>query len=288
LAVAEQVQVVAVGEGKLAAMIDSSKVCLFIPENLKAFKLDLFHRIGAKIQQKGGSVICGQVAALGALPSKVIPIIGCSPELKPLIDGWRRAKRSFIYWDRGYFDRVFATCLPTGDEGGYYRWHLNSFQMTAVNDVPADRWKALKSSHTVKPWSRGGRHIVIAAPTKTYCRFHKCENWIADTIDLLARHTDRQLVIRDKEQYRRRPIQTDIEGAHALVTHGSNAAVESVVLGCPVFVHHDSAAALVGKTDLTEIEKPVYPDREAWLQSLAYCQFNERELTDGTLWRLME
>jgi hypothetical protein len=44
---------------------------------------------------------------------------------------------------------------------------------------------------------------------------------------------------------------------------------------------------LVGKSDLREIESPIYPDREPWLHSLAYSQYDERELCDGTLWRLI-
>jgi hypothetical protein len=40
---------------------------------------------------------------------------------------------------------VFATDLPTGEDGGFYRWHVNSFQMQTVRDVPDDRWKALKT-----------------------------------------------------------------------------------------------------------------------------------------------
>jgi hypothetical protein len=64
--------------------------------------------------------------------------------------------------------------------------------------------------------------------------------------------------------------------------------VEAVVMGCPVFVDPISAAALVGKTDFSEVESPVYPDRERWLHSLAYNQFNETELVDGTLWKLLQ
>src|SRR6185369_6706794 len=130
------------------------------------------------------------------------------------------------------------------------------------------------------------RHIVIAAPTETYSKLHGCQDWVTKTVTALAKVTDRQLVIRDKEQYRRRPIQKDLEGAHCLVTHGSNAGNEAVILGCPVFVHPLCAAALVGKTDL-DVEHPVYPDRQPWLNSLAYSQFNERELVDGTLWNLI-
>ena len=267
-------------------MIDHAKVCLFIPAGLKAFKLDLFKRIGSKIKDAGGSVVEHDVVQLYKLPFDVIPIVGCQPESTPLIEKWRKECRPWIYWDRGYVRRVFAASLPHGTDGGYYRWHLNSFQMTRIRPVGEDRWKALNIP--VGSWKKGGRHIVIAAPSRTYARFHRIENWIADTIDALARVTDRQLVIRDKEHVRNRPLQRDLEGAHCLVSHGSIAAVEAAIMGCPVFVNPDSAAALVGRTDLSQIEKPVCPDREPWLHSLAYSQFNETELVDGTLWRLID
>ena len=266
-------------------MIDPAKVALFIPPRLADFKLKLFERIGGSIEKLGGRVVRHEFAALDKLPDNIIPIVGCTPELRPLIDKWRASGRQWIYWDRGYNRRVFATCLPQGENGGMYRWHINAFQLRVIRPLTDDRWRSTRTD--VLPWQRSGKHIVIAAPTRTYCRFHRCESWIADTIDALARVTDRQLVIRDKEQYKRRPIQMDLKGAHCLVTHGSIAAVESVILGCPVFVHPDSAAALVGQTDLTKIEKPVYPDRQPWLNALAYSQFSERELVDGELWRLL-
>jgi hypothetical protein len=239
-------------------MIDPASVCLFIPDGLKTFKLDLFERIGRHIMAAGGRVIRGDHSAIALLPDDVIPIVGCTPEFKAVIAKWRETGRRWIYWDRGYARRVFATWLPRGAGGGYYRWHVGSFQMQEIRDVPSDRWRALNIE--VKPWAKGGRHIVIAAPTRTYARFHGCENWIADTIDALARVTDRQLVIRDKES--KRPLQMDLGGAHCLVTHGSIAAVESIVCGCPVVVNRDSAAALVGLTDMERIERPVYPDRD--------------------------
>ena len=155
--------------------------------------------------------------------------------------------------------------------------------MQSIRDYPDDRWKAMRTD--VLPWQKNGRHIVIAAPTRTYSRFHETRDWIADTIDALARVTDRQLVIRDKES--KRTLQSDLAGAHCLVTHGSIAAVESVILGCPVFVHPDSAAALVGRTDMNMVEKPVYPDRQPWLNSLAWSQYNEDELTNGFLWQTL-
>lgn len=259
------------------------QAALFIPPGLKKFKLDLFERIGRHIQAAGGRTVRHDEQLLTLLPDDVIPIVGCTPALRPLIDEWQARRREFIYWDRGYCRRVFATWLPRGEGGGYYRWHRNAYQLRAIRDVPKDRWKAMQTD--VGPWATKGKQIVIAAPTVTYSAFHGTHTWTADTVAALKKITDRPIVIREKDS--KIPLLDEVRGAHALVTHASNAAVEAVIMGCPVFVHPDSAAALVGKTDISEIETPAYPDRMPWLCSLAYSQFNERELVDGTLWRLL-
>ena len=265
--------------------VDPKAVCLFIPSNLKKFKLNLFERIGRHIESLGGRVIRnGNIPALESLPPDIIPIVGCMPELTALIAQWKATKRARIQWDRGYARRVFATWLPRGENGGYYRWHSNHFQMRDIRAVPPDRWNALNIE--VKPWAKGGRHIVIAAPTPTYEKFHGIETWTDTTIRYLAKHSDRQIVIRHKDSSR--PLQADLAGAHCVVANGSMAGVEAAICGCPVFDNPESAAALVGLTDLTKIEQPIYPDRQPWLNALAYSQFNERELCDGTLWRLMQ
>ena len=267
-------------------MLDPKTVCLFVGPGLKKFKLDLFLRIGKKIEAAGGSMIHGDFEAVKALPDNIIPIIGCSPELTKSVKEWKERKRNFIYWDRGYARRVFATWLPRGDNGGYYRWHLNSYQMqNIIKDAPADRWSSLATE--VTPWQRNPKgHILIACPTPTYEKFHDIEGWTEKTLRRLARITDRQVVTRDKES--KRSLQSDLDGAFIMVSHGSNAAVEGVISGCPVVVDSSSAAALVGITDLEQVEHPVYPDRQPWLNSLAYNQFNEQELVDGTLWRLIQ
>jgi hypothetical protein len=104
------------------------------------------------------------------------------------------------------------------------------------------------------------------------------------TASRLRQITKRPVVVRDKES--KVPLDRELEGSHALLTHGSIAAVEAAVLGYPVFSDSSSTAALVGETDLDRIEQPVRPPRERWLHSLAYSQYTERELCDGTLWKL--
>jgi hypothetical protein len=265
-------------------MVDPKQVCLFIPGNLRKFKLNLFERVGKHIEQLGGSVIRGgDVGALERLSDDIIPIVGCMPELTGLIDKWKAAGRNRIQWDRGYARRVFATYLPKGENGGFYRWHLNSFQLRAVRECPPDRWNALKVP--VAPWQRGGRQVVVLAPTPTYQKFHGIETWLEATLRELATLTDRQIVVRFKDS--KRPLQADLAGAHCAIANGSIAGVEAVICGCPIIDNHESAAALVGLTDIKKIEHPVFPDRQPWLNALAYSQYSETELVDGTLWRLI-
>jgi hypothetical protein len=271
-------------------MVDPHKVCLFIPPELRKFKLDLFERIGSKI----GRVVRHKFEDMLKLPDDILPIIGCHPEHWPLIQHWRTTGRQWCYWDRGYMRRIFATDLPRGADGGYYRWHLNAFQLQAIEDVPDDRWRSMKIE--LQPWRQDGNHIVVAEPSPTYAKFHHIEGWTERTVARLKELTDRPIRLRDKEMQRRasdrmpggRRLWDDLQRAHCLVTHGSIAAVEAVVMGCPVFVDPCSAAALVGKTDLSEIENPAYPDRLPWVKSLCYCQFSEPELVNGTLWRLLK
>jgi len=277
------------GQTILDARIDPRDVALFIPPGLKKFKLALFERIGAHIEKLGGQVVRHEYHKINTLPDEVIPIVGCTPQFREYIELWTQRKRTWIYWDRGYLRRVFATWLPTGKQlgvpMGYYRWHVNRPQMGQVYDVPDDRWKALKLDDDVKPWNRNGDHIVIADTLPDYWNLFSDPHWTRRTLERLKTLTKRPIRVRDKES--KVPLADELKKAHCLVAHGSIAAVESVVMGCPVFVEPLSAAALVGSTLLEQVETPSYPERMKWLHSLAYCQFTEDELCDGTLWRLI-
>lgn len=270
--------------------INPRDVALFVPPDLKKFKLNLFERIARHILQLGGKVIRHDYAAVNRLPDSVIPIVGCTPQFRGYIADWQKRGRKWIYWDRGYLRRVFATHLPDGAKlglpGGFYRWHINRPQMGEVYDVPEDRWKFLRLEDQVKPWNKNGRHIVVADTLPDYWNLFSDPEWTGRTVKLLKNYTDRPIVVRPKESWER-PLYDELKGAHCLVAHGSIAAVEAVVMGCPVFVDEMCTAALVGKTDFTQVEAPSYPERLPWLHSLAYCQYHEQELIDGTLWRLI-
>jgi hypothetical protein len=276
-------------------MIDPHDFVFYVPPGLKKFKLDLFERVARHITDLGGKVIRHDPQKLEAEAWSRIPIIGCTPAFRDAIARWRKEGMPWIYWDRGYLRRWWSKGLPPADQaiekGGYYRWHLGEFQMSKIRDVPADRWKALRLDGSIKPWrdSAPGSPIIIADTLADYWNVRGLpERWSHFIGERLGQHSKRRIIVRDKES----KIGLDRElidtAAHALVTHGSIAAVEAAILGFPVFVDRSSAAALVGNIDFGDLENPVRPPREKWLHSLAYCQYTERELCDGTLWRLLE
>lgn len=252
----------------------------FIPSIVSEFKRT---KLFGPISTKAGLVIEGNgrddAERLAVLPPEIVPIIGCTYDLRGLIRDWLRTGRNFIYWDRGYVSRGGTAWLPTGHV--FYRWELNGYQMTRVRPSSPERWNGLRQG--IHPWRKNGRHIVVAVPSDAYLRFHELDGWL-ERVTRTANATGRKVTVRHKKT--RVPLGQDLLGAHCLVTHGSVAAVEAVILGCPVFVDGTSAAAPVGKTDL-DFENPVTPDRTAWLHSLASSQFTLNEIITGKIWEIM-
>jgi hypothetical protein len=74
------------------------------------------------------------------------------------------------------------------------------------------------------------------------------------------------------------------DGAHALITYGSNACFEAMLAGVPSIVIGDAVMRPVSSTSLAEIERPRFAsedDRLSLLSALAYCQFRLHEIAIG-------
>jgi hypothetical protein len=208
-----------------------------------------------------------------------IPVVwGVRRGSKEIIDQAVSRAGFFYFIDNAYFGR-----------GHYnnYRITRNGFEAGAIRRCPPDRIKALGVE--AAPWNRGGEYVLVCPPTEPFMRAHGCGTWLEETLVELKRHTDRKIVVRQKPRAEETvvPLDDALRGAHALVTHSSNIAVEAAVAGTPVFVAPTSAAAPVGLTDLSKIESPVFPDRDPWLAHLAYSQFSFEELGTGQAWRML-
>jgi hypothetical protein len=184
----------------------------------------------------------------------------------------------FFYIDHAYFNRGHGEC---------YRITRNGYEAGPVRSCPPDRWEAC--GVRIEPWRKSGREIIVCPPTEYFMQAHNCSDWLATTLSRLESLTDRPIIVRQKPRSGGEivPLSKALETAHALVTHSSNVAIEAACLGTPVFVAPTSAAAPVGRVDLTDIEKPVYPDREPWLAHLAYNQFSFEEIRSGEAWRML-
>lgn len=184
----------------------------------------------------------------------------------------------FFYIDHAYFNR---------GHGHAYRITRNGYEAGPIRKCADDRLQALDVA--LQPWRKAGREIIVCPPTDYFMKAHDCADWLEVALAQLKQITDRPIIIREKPKPGETvvPLPQALSTAHALVTHSSNVAIEAACLGTPVFVSPTSAAASIGRTDLADVEKPVYPDRAPWLAHLAYNQFSFDEICDGTAWRLL-
>lgn len=197
--------------------------------------------------------------------------------------------RDFYYIDTGYFGN--------GINKVYHRIVKNDLQHDAIHNRPSDRWDRMRIA--LPRQRRRGSRIIVAAPDEKPCRFYGVDRmrWIADTVTELEKHTDRPIMVRERAPLRIDRIRHDplsqvlAQDTHALVTFNSNAAVESVLAGVPVFVTAPThAAAPVGNKDLGRIEDPYWPEQDklhAWAYHLAYGQFHVSEIANGQAYRIL-
>jgi hypothetical protein len=202
--------------------------------------------------------------------------------------------RKFRYMDSGYLGNRQSSSNPHG----WKWWHRivdNYLQHGAIVKREDDRWKKL--GYQLKP-RRHGSKILIAAPDEKPCIFYgiNLQEWLDKTIAVIKQHTDREIVVRERNPNRQTRVSNSLESAlddvHALVTYNSIAATEAIIEGVPSFTLAPANAAMpVANTDLTKIDEPWWPDqdqRHAWACHLAYGQFHINELRDGTAARILD
>ena len=128
--------------------------------------------------------------------------------------------------------------------------------------------------------------------------------WLDNTLKTLKQNTDRVIDVREKpynptvaKDHVGATVKIDRPTNHqgkinwddyfAMVTYNSNTLVESLENGVPVLCDPMCAASPIAETDFSKIETPKYGDRIALLSSLAYNNWNLKEMTNGTAWRML-
>lgn len=205
--------------------------------------------------------------------------------MQSLINQAQQEGREWVYIDRGYF--------KARHYDGYYRVTHNAYQLQRVGAYPSTRFDALGLE--IRPWRKEGKHILVCPPSPHLASMVGLDSkaWLQKTLQTLRRYTKREIIVRHKAPPGWRelhPIEKVLEGAHALVTYASNAAIDALLMGIPIFMTSARGAAFAySQADLTWIENPRFPEgREQLMYSLAANQWTVEEMKNGTCWRQLQ
>jgi hypothetical protein len=207
--------------------------------------------------------------------------------------------RDFYYIDTGYLGNFPSP----GNTSGKKVWHRivkNDLQHTTPLDVPADRWERLIKQDprlVWKGWKNYNQKILLVLPNPKACRYYgvDCDTWIAETTEQIKTYSNLPIEIRVKGARSERNHGYSIysafdSGVYATVSFNSIASLESVLYGIPSFVTVPCAASPLASTDLSILKNPFKPDKQTILkqcQTLAYGQYTQEEILNGTAWKII-
>jgi hypothetical protein len=220
----------------------------------------------------------------------------------------RNGKRSlivdsnlFLYKDQGntktYLRYSFDGVFPT--TGFYFD-----------KDIDPVRWQKISRDLgiSLKPWRTNGNHILICLQRHGGWSMGGLSSidWLFNTIKLIKSNSNRPIVIRthpgDKKIKQilkvkeknvsmsvREKLTDDLQAAWATVVYNSSPSVASVIEGVPTFITdpnpRQSQSFDVANFDLKNLENPIMPDRQHWIEKLSMCHWNFEELRSGEAWK---
>lgn len=158
-------------------------------------------------------------------------------------------------------------------------------------------------SHLFKPWRETGRHALICGQVRGDASIGNLniERWGNEvTQELIGMgyevvYRPHPFSIRHSDNFcpagarlsLEPSLDTDMEHADFVVVYCSTAGVEAALAGVPVVTLNDGAMAWpVASHDL---KNPITkPDRSEWMHRLAWMQWTETELRDGSAWNALK
>jgi len=231
----------------------------------------------------------GQITTWSKTESTPTPVVLRGITKRKQMDACRTLGKDFYYIDTGYFGN--------GKKKLYHRITKNDVQnFGPVIARPSDRFD--QTGVRLKKVRADGSRILLAPPSQKLLNLYdiELETWLEQTLNEIHSYTDREVVIRRKQGRSTRVNDDTIEMAldndiYCLITYSSIAAGEAILHGKPAITLGPNAAAAVCSTAISEIEtikRPNLDEITAWAHHIAYCQFTEAEMRDGTAWRILQ
>ena len=194
---------------------------------------------------------------------------------------WKKVLASgedYYFIDNSYFDAVRVGGSST--EGGQFRVTRNALQYRDARKgrSAGKRWAALGTE--IQPWEDRIRGYWLAIEqSDVFMKYSAREpRWYFNTVRNLQA-TDVPVKVRpwnpDKTKIQK-TLREDLDGARAVVTHSSAAAITGAIAGVPFIVSPESA-----------IHGMQPNERLHFMQVLADNQFTVAELRDGTAWAMI-
>ena len=218
-----------------------------------------------------------------------VPVVVRGIAKKKVIHRCIEEERDFYYIDTGYFGN--------GKHKKYHRITKNALQYSAPLYQQCRDDRFLKTGVTINRHTQG-RNILLCPPSQKALSYWGVDlaEWLEATIDEIKQHTDRPIVVREKQSRHARVNVDTMEMAlsqdvHCLVTYNSIAAVEALIFGKPVFTMGPNAAQPLANTDLKKIATPYMPsipEIRNLCCNLAYNQFTPKEMQEGTAWHILQ
>ena len=230
----------------------------------------------------------GRISSWSKEENTTIPVVLRGITKRKEMAACRAVGRDFYYIDTGYFGN--------GKKKTFHRVTKNDVQWFGpVVERPGDRLS--KTGVQFTKFRQDGSKILLAPPSQKLLNLYNInlEQWLETTRSEIGAYTDREVVVRLKQGRSVRQTTDTMQMALAddifcLVTFSSIAAGEALLCGKPAITLGPNAAGPLCSHSLAEIANPKIPtldEVEAWARHLAYCQFTEPEMRDGTAWQIL-
>ena len=171
-----------------------------------------------------------------------------------------------------------------------------------------DRTRADHLGLVCKPWRSDGDFILVCGQHDKSLQWQnmpRMSNWFLETYDEIRKYTQRPIVFRPHPRCRLEHIERGLKNVHrqepnhiantyddfdmgfsnvwATVSYSSNPGPHSCINGVPAFVSTHSLAYNVGNDIdfLHDIENPMMPDRQQWLNDYAHTEYTIEEISQG-------
>ena len=194
--------------------------------------------------------------------------------------------------------------------GTTWKVGLNGINRDAYfGDKDNDRTRADNLGLVCKPWRSNGDFILVCGQHDKSLQWQnmpRMSNWFLNTYDEIRKYTERPIVFRPHPRCRLEHIERGLKNVHrqephhvngtyddfdmgfdnvwATVSYSSNPGTHSCINGVPAFVSTHSLAYDVGNDIdfLYDIEDPLMPDRQQWLNDYAHTEYTIEEISQGT------